>query len=60
MAVEYVLMCFKCKICFTVYTGEPKVNDTCNKQMRGQAKLSAMTEKGLNTANQYVAGGKLL
>ena len=22
MAVVYVLMCFKCKICFTVYTGE--------------------------------------
>ena len=26
--VEYVLMYFKCKICFTVYTGETKINDT--------------------------------
>ena len=24
MAVVYVLMYFKCKICFTVYTGETK------------------------------------
>ena len=30
MAVVYVLMYFKCKICFTVYTGETKINDTCN------------------------------
>ena len=28
MAVVYVLMYFKCKICFTVYTGETKINDT--------------------------------
>ena len=28
MAVVYVLMYFKCKICFTVYTGEKKINDT--------------------------------
>ena len=28
MAVVYVLMFFKCKICFTVYTGETKINDT--------------------------------
>ena len=28
MAVIYVLMCFKYKICFTVYTGETKINDT--------------------------------
>ena len=28
MAVVYVLMFFKCKICFTVYTGEAKINDT--------------------------------
>ena len=25
MAVVYVLMYFKCKICFTVYTGETKI-----------------------------------
>ena len=28
MAVVYVLMYFKCKISFTVYTGETKINDT--------------------------------
>ena len=28
MAVVYVPMYFKCKICFTVYTGETKINDT--------------------------------
>ena len=28
MAVVYVFMYFKCKICFTVYTGETKINDT--------------------------------
>ena len=28
MAVVYVHMYFKCKICFTVYTGEIKINDT--------------------------------
>ena len=28
MAVVYVLMYFKCKICFTVYTGETKINVT--------------------------------
>ena len=29
MAVVYVLnKYFKCKICFTVYTGETKINDT--------------------------------
>ena len=28
MGHVYVLMYFKCKICFTVYTGETKINDT--------------------------------
>ena len=28
MAVIYVLMYFKCKICFILYTGETKINDT--------------------------------
>ena len=41
MTVVYVLMYFICKICFTVYTGETKINDTyllsyvltyCNRQ----------------------------
>ena len=28
MAVVYVRMYFKCKICFTVYTGEIQIDDT--------------------------------
>ena len=28
MAVVYINMYFICKICFTVYTGETKINDT--------------------------------
>ena len=28
MADVCVLMCFVCKICFTIYTGETKINDT--------------------------------
>ena len=28
MADVYVLMCLICKICFTIYTGETKINGT--------------------------------
>ena len=28
MALVYISMCFMCMICFMVYTGETKINDT--------------------------------